>query len=73
MLALAILEHWLLVLPLDATKLWRWALREANRRRTAAAAVAEIGPELSHAILDPITPAAVATPPAPAALSTGLR
>jgi putative photosynthetic complex assembly protein 2 len=33
MLALAILEHWLLVLPLDTTALWRWALREAGRRR----------------------------------------
>ncbi len=38
MLALAILEHWLLVLPLDTTALWRWALREAGRRRSAAAA-----------------------------------
>jgi putative photosynthetic complex assembly protein 2 len=28
MLALAILEHWLLVLPLDTTALWRWALRQ---------------------------------------------
>jgi len=37
MLALAVLEHWLLVLPLDTTALWRWALREANRRRAAAA------------------------------------
>ena len=27
LLALAILEHWLLVLPLPATALWRWALR----------------------------------------------
>jgi putative photosynthetic complex assembly protein 2 len=37
MLALAILEHWLLVLPLDSTALWRWAMREAHRRRAAAA------------------------------------
>lgn len=28
MLVLAILEHWLLVLPLDATAMWRWAMRE---------------------------------------------
>jgi putative photosynthetic complex assembly protein 2 len=27
MLALAIVEHWLLVLPLPATALWRWAMR----------------------------------------------
>ncbi|MBL8307701.1 MAG: DUF3623 domain-containing protein [Rubrivivax sp.] len=33
LLALAILEHWLLVLPLDTTALWRWALR-AGRRET---------------------------------------
>jgi putative photosynthetic complex assembly protein 2 len=38
MLGLAILEHWLLVLPLDTTALWRWAIREAkNRRETPAA------------------------------------
>jgi putative photosynthetic complex assembly protein 2 len=30
MLALGILEHWLLVLPIPSTALWRWALR--NRR-----------------------------------------
>lgn len=28
MLALAILEHWLLVLPLPSTALWRWAMRK---------------------------------------------
>jgi putative photosynthetic complex assembly protein 2 len=33
MLALAIVEHWMLVLPLDTTALWRWAIREAGRRR----------------------------------------
>jgi putative photosynthetic complex assembly protein 2 len=27
MLAMAILEHWLLVLPLPSTALWRWAMR----------------------------------------------
>jgi putative photosynthetic complex assembly protein 2 len=35
MLAMAILEHFLLVLPLPSTALWRWALR--NRQRPAAA------------------------------------
>jgi hypothetical protein len=34
MLALAIVEHWMLVLPLDTTALWRWAIREAGRRNT---------------------------------------
>jgi putative photosynthetic complex assembly protein 2 len=28
MLGLAILEHWLLVLPIPATALWRWAMRQ---------------------------------------------
>jgi putative photosynthetic complex assembly protein 2 len=37
MLALAIVEHWMLVLPLDTTALWRWALRVAEGRQTAAA------------------------------------
>ena len=37
MLAMAILEHFLLVLPLPSTALWRWALRGRNRVATAAA------------------------------------
>lgn len=36
LLVLAIVEHWLLVLPLDATALWRWALRSTQRRSSAA-------------------------------------
>lgn len=32
MLALAILEHWLLVLPLPATALWRWAMRRGESK-----------------------------------------
>jgi putative photosynthetic complex assembly protein 2 len=36
MLCLAIVEHWLLVLPLPATALWRWAMR----KRDAASPVA---------------------------------
>ena len=31
MLALAILEHLLLVLPLDTTALWRWAIRNRTQ------------------------------------------
>lgn len=42
MLGLAILEHWLLVLPLPATALWRWAMREP-------APVAEAEEVLAHA------------------------
>jgi putative photosynthetic complex assembly protein 2 len=37
LLALAVLEHWLLVLPLPATALWRWAMR--HREAEAATAV----------------------------------
>ena len=36
LLALAIVEHWLLVLPVQSTALWRWAMR--NHRSAAAAA-----------------------------------
>ena len=31
LLALAIIEHWMLVLPLDTTALWRWAMRRRDR------------------------------------------
>jgi putative photosynthetic complex assembly protein 2 len=37
MLAMAILEHFLLVLPLSSTALWRWALRGRDPVATAAA------------------------------------
>jgi putative photosynthetic complex assembly protein 2 len=36
MLALAILEHWLLVLPLPATALWRWAMRQRQEKSAQA-------------------------------------
>jgi hypothetical protein len=37
MLALAIVEHLLLVMPFPSTGLWRWALRQGvNPSRTAA-------------------------------------
>ena len=38
MLAMAILEHFLLVLPLPSTALWRWAMRSRTRLATASAA-----------------------------------
>ena len=37
MLALAILEHFLLVLPLPSTALWRWALRSRTTQAVASA------------------------------------
>jgi putative photosynthetic complex assembly protein 2 len=30
LLMLAIIEHWLLVLPLESTALWRWALARSD-------------------------------------------
>jgi putative photosynthetic complex assembly protein 2 len=38
LMALAVLEHWLLVLPLEATALWRWALRRRHGGETAPVA-----------------------------------
>ena len=46
MLALAIVEHWMLVLPLDTTALWRWAIREAGRHQ-APVPPAGVAPEIS--------------------------
>ncbi len=37
MLALAIVEHLMLVLPLDTTALWRWAIRKNQNTHTPAA------------------------------------
>ncbi len=46
LLWLAIVEHWLLVLPLQATALWRWAMQQQDKRsgrdRTAAAEPAAV-------------------------------
>lgn len=36
LLALAVLEHWFLVLPIPFEKLWDWALRSRERRRGRA-------------------------------------
>jgi putative photosynthetic complex assembly protein 2 len=35
LLALAIVEHWLLVLPIEATALWRWAMRKREAASSA--------------------------------------
>ena len=37
MLALAILEHWMLVLPVSTTALWRWAMSQRRTNRNATA------------------------------------
>jgi putative photosynthetic complex assembly protein 2 len=36
LLVLAIVEHWLLVLPLEATALWRWAMRQPSSSQAAS-------------------------------------
>jgi putative photosynthetic complex assembly protein 2 len=36
LLALAVIEHWMLVLPINPSTLWRWALREGHRAPTPA-------------------------------------
>lgn len=43
LLGLAVLEHWLMVLPVPVTAMWRWALR-ARRRRDEARARGDADP-----------------------------
>ena len=38
LMALAVLEHWFLVLPLDATRLWRWSLDSRTTKNDAGGA-----------------------------------
>lgn len=64
LLALAIVEHLLLVLPLDSTALWRWAIRQGAQR--AAQPVVEVP---SHALRN--TPAASSA--AKASLASGKK
>lgn len=52
LLVLAIVEHWLLVLPLDATALWHWALRHSRRGGAAAPPDPDARPGGLHA--DPL-------------------
>ncbi|RIA56728.1 putative photosynthetic complex assembly protein PuhE [Dichotomicrobium thermohalophilum] len=44
LLALAVLEHWFLVLPIQATALWQWALdaQRTRRRKNASVAPGEV-------------------------------
>mgnify|MGYP000232083377 CR=1 FL=1 len=44
MLTLAIVEHLMLVLPLDTTALWRWAIRKKQSTETAAHYAAHVPP-----------------------------
>jgi len=54
LLALAVLEHWFLVLPLPDAALWRWALEARERRRLdLRAGAARLGPLLRR----PLAPA----------------
>ena len=46
MLALAIVEHLMLVLPLDTTALWRWAIRKHHNTETPAAFDGHVPPVL---------------------------
>jgi len=46
MLALAIAEHFMLVLPLDTTALWRWAIRKHHSTETLAAFEGHVPPVL---------------------------
>jgi putative photosynthetic complex assembly protein 2 len=39
LLWLAVIEHWLLVLPLESTALWRWAMRRGEEAANKSAAV----------------------------------
>lgn len=52
--ALAIVEHWMMVLPIDTTRLWRWAMRARTRRG---------GQEALWRHPLPRPPAALASPP----------
>jgi putative photosynthetic complex assembly protein 2 len=36
LLALAVIEHWMLVLPINPSALWRWALRDGHGASAAA-------------------------------------
>jgi putative photosynthetic complex assembly protein 2 len=65
LLALAVVEHLLLVLPLDTTALWRWAIRQ---RATQAAAA----PDPQHSPTQRSIPAAFSAPKPPLARGDNL-
>jgi hypothetical protein len=48
MLALAIVEHLMLVLPLDTTALWRWAIRHQQTMQAPATFDMHVSPVLPN-------------------------
>jgi putative photosynthetic complex assembly protein 2 len=58
LLALAILEHWMMVLPMPLTPLWKWAI-ETGRRRSGSARVARAAAVRGG----PVAPLSVRAPP----------
>ena len=46
-LVLAIVEHWLLVLPLEATALWRWAMRNSSSQAAPAVEPVALLPDMA--------------------------
>jgi putative photosynthetic complex assembly protein 2 len=51
MLALALLEHWLLVLPLSSTALWRWAMGSRGKSSAAAESAALLAPPAGSSVV----------------------
>ncbi len=51
LLVLAILEHWLLVLPIESTALWRWALNNRGAARAAGEPVSPLPLERDDQLL----------------------
>jgi hypothetical protein len=49
MLAMGVLEHWMLVLPISPSALWRWALRHEDRSSPAANRPAPASPSMGAA------------------------
>ncbi len=47
LLVLAIVEHWLLVLPLEATALWRWAMRDSSGQAAPVVEPVALSPEMA--------------------------
>ena len=47
LLVLAIVEHWLLVLPLEATALWRWAMRDSSGQAAPVVEPVALLPEMA--------------------------
>jgi putative photosynthetic complex assembly protein 2 len=51
LMALAILEHWLLYVPLSATKLWGWGLRSHQRLAGQAEKASDTAPRRSTSLI----------------------